>query len=210
MQRGQEMKALLGTKVGMTQILSEDGVSIPVTLVQAGPCTVTQVKTVEKDGYNAVQIGFGSGKNLSNAVAGHVKAAKVTPKVIREVRVNELEDGVSVGSTLDVSTFELGDVVDVTGTSKGKGFAGNVKRHNFNTSKKTHGGNGYVRKPGSIGSMYPQKVFKGKRMAGQMGNEQVTVKNLLVAYIDPETNVIGLKGAVPGPRRGVVMIGGAK
>jgi len=204
------MKALLGTKVGMTQILSEDGVSIPVTLVQAGPCTVTQVKTVEKDGYNAVQIGFGSGKNLSNAVAGHVKAAKVTPKVIREVRVNELEDGVSVGSTLDVSTFELGDVVDVTGTSKGKGFAGNVKRHNFNTSKKTHGGNGYVRKPGSIGSMYPQKVFKGKRMAGQMGNEQVTVKNLLVAYIDPETNVIGLKGAVPGPRRGVVMIGGAK
>ena len=204
------MKALLGTKVGMTQILSEDGVSIPVTLVQAGPCTVTQVKTVEKDGYNAVQIGFGSGKNLSNAVAGHVKAAKVTPKVIREVRVNELEDGVSVGSTLDVSTFELGDIVDVTGTSKGKGFAGNVKRHNFNTSKKTHGGNGYVRKPGSIGSMYPQKVFKGKRMAGQMGNEQVTVKNLLVAYIDPETNVIGLKGAVPGPRRGVVMIGGAK
>lgn len=204
------MKALLGTKVGMTQILSEDGVTVPVTLVQAGPCTVTQVKTVEKDGYNAVQIGFGSGKNLSNAVAGHVKAAQVTPKVIREVRVDEFEDGLTVGSTFDVSTFEIGDIVDVTGTSKGKGFAGNIKRNNFMRSRKTHGGNGYVRKPGSIGSMYPQKVFKGKRMAGQMGNEQVTVKNLSVAYIDPETNVIGLKGAVPGPRRGVVMIGGAQ
>lgn len=206
--RGQEMKALLGTKVGMTQILSEDGVAIPVTLIQAGPCTVTQVKTIERDGYNAVQIGFGSGKNLSNAVAGHVKAAKITPKVIREVRLNELEEGVSVGSTFDVTTFTLGDSVSVTGTSKGKGFAGTVKRHNFNTSKKTHGGNGNVRKPGSIGSMYPQKVFKGKRMAGQMGHEQVTVRNLVVAYVDLTSNVIGLKGAVPGPKRGIVMIGG--
>lgn len=204
------MKALLGTKVGMTQILGEDGVTIPVTLVQAGPCTVTQLKNAETDGYTAVQIGFGAGKNVSKATLGHVKAANVTPKIIREIRVSEIEEGISVGSQIDVNAFSIGDSVDVTGTSKGKGFAGNVKRNNFNTSKKTHGGNGYVRRPGSIGSMYPQKVFKGKRMAGQMGAERVTVKNLTVAYIDAENNVIGLKGAVPGPRRGIVMIGGAK
>lgn len=205
------MKALLGTKVGMTQILGEDGVTIPVTLIQAGPCTVTQVKTVEKDGYAAVQIGYGQGKNLSNAVAGHVKAAKVTPKVLREVRVSELDEGLTVGSQVDVSAFQVGDTVDVTGTSKGKGFAGNVKRNNFNTSKKTHGGKGYIRKPGSIGSMYPQKVFKGKRMAGQMGDERVTVKNLMVALVDLELGVIGVKGAVPGPRKGnIMLVGGAK
>lgn len=202
------MKALLGTKIGMTQILGEDGVAVPVTILQAGPCTVTQVKTVDSDGYNAVQIGYGSGKNLSNATAGHVKAANATPKIIREVRLTDIEEGVTVGSTVDVSIFSVGDVVNVTGTSKGKGFAGNVKRNNFNTSKKTHGGNGNVRKPGSIGSMYPQKVFKGKRMAGQMGAERVTVKNLTVAYVDATKNVIGLKGAVPGPRKGFVMIGG--
>lgn len=202
------MKTLLGTKIGMTQVIGEDGVAVPVTLVKAGPVTVTQVKTVEKDGYNAVQIGYGEGKNLSNAVAGHVKAAKVTPKVLREVRVVELEDGVQVGDSFDVSVFAVGDVVDVTGISKGKGFAGTVKRHNFNTSKKTHGGNGNVRKVGSIGSMYPQKVFKGKRMPGRMGHDQVTVKNLSVAYVDADLGVIGLKGAVPGPRRGVVTIGG--
>jgi len=204
------MKALIGTKIGMTQILGEDGVAIPVTLVQAGPCTVTQVKTVDHDGYNAVQIGYGKGKNLSNAVAGHVKPANITPKVIREVRLGETPEGISVGDQVDVGIFAIGDSVDVSGTSKGKGFAGTVKRHNFNTSKKTHGGNGNVRKPGSIGSMYPQKVFKGKRMAGQMGNERVTVKNLTIAYLDSESNVIGLKGAVPGPRRGIVMIGGTK
>jgi large subunit ribosomal protein L3 len=169
---------------------------------------VTQVKTVDSDGYNAVQIGYGTGKNLSNATAGHVKAANVTPKIIREVRLPGIEEGLAIGTTVDVSIFSVGDVVDVTGTSKGKGFAGTVKRHNFNTSKKTHGGNGNVRKPGSIGSMYPQKVFKGKRMAGQMGAERVTVKNLTVAYVDAAKNVIGLKGAVPGPRKGFVMIGG--
>lgn len=204
------MKALLGTKIGMTQILQEDGVAVPVTLIQAGPCTVTQVKTVEKDGYDAVQLGFGSGKNLSNAVAGHVKAAKVTPKYIREFRNVAVNDDVKIGAQFDVTSFEVGDHIDVTGTSKGKGFAGNVKRHNFNTSKSTHGGNGYVRKPGSIGSMYPQKVFKGKRMAGHMGAEQVTVKNLIVALIDKENNLIGVKGAVPGPRRSLVVLGEVK
>jgi len=202
------MKTLLGTKIGMTQIIGEDGAAIPVTLVKAGPVTVTQVKTVEGDGYNAVQLGYGEGKNLSNAVAGHVKPANVTPKTLREVRVDELGEDLKVGAKFDVTVFAVGDVVDVTGTSKGKGFAGTVKRHNFNTSKKTHGGNGNVRKPGSIGSMYPQRVFRGKRMAGRMGHDRVTVKNLVVAYVDAESNLIGLKGAVPGPRKGLVTIGG--
>lgn len=202
------MKALLGTKIGMTQIISEDGRVVPVTLIQAGPVTVTQVKTVDTDGYNAVQVAYGEGKNLSKAVAGHTKTAKVSPKFIREFRVDEVPADVAVGAAINVSAFALGDVVDATGTSKGKGFAGTVKRHNFNTSKKTHGGNGNVRKPGSIGSMYPQKVFKGKRMAGRMGHDRVTVKNLEVAYIDTENNLIGLKGAVPGPRKGLIVIGG--
>ena len=202
------MKALLGTKIGMTQIISEDGRAVPVTLIQAGPVTVTQVKTVETDGYTAVQVAFGEGKNLSKAVAGHTKPAQVTPKHIREFRVTELPEGLKVGDAIDVSQFALGDIVDATGTSKGKGFAGTVKRHNFNTSKKTHGGNGNVRKPGSIGSMYPQKVFKGKRMAGRMGHDRVTVKNLEVAYVDAVNNLIGLKGAVPGPRKGLIIIGG--
>ena len=201
------MKTLLGTKLGMTQLLAEDGRAVPVTLIQAGPVTVTQVKTVETDGYNAVQIAYGEGKNLSKAVAGHVKSAKVTPKFLREVRVDEPVEA-KVGDSFDVSVFAIGDTVDATGISKGKGFAGTVKRHNFNTSKKTHGGNGNVRKPGSIGSMYPQKVFKGKKMSGRMGAEQVTVKNLEIAYVDPETNLIGVRGAVPGPRKGLIILGG--
>ena len=201
------MKTLLGTKLGMTQLLADDGRAVPVTLIQAGPVTVTQVKTVETDGYNAVQIAYGEGKNLSKAVAGHVKSAKVTPKHIREVRVDEPVEA-KVGDSFDVSVFAIGDTVDATGISKGKGFAGTVKRHNFNTSKKTHGGNGNVRKPGSIGSMYPQKVFKGKKMSGRMGAEQVTVKNLEIAYVDPETNLIGVRGAVPGPRKGLIILGG--
>ena len=201
------MKTLLGTKLGMTQLLAEDGRAVPVTLIQAGPVTVTQVKTVETDGYNAVQIAYGEGKNLSKAVAGHVKSAKVTPKFLREVRVDEPVEA-KVGDSFDVSVFAIGDTVDATGISKGKGFTGTVKRHNFNTSKKTHGGNGNVRKPGSIGSMYPQKVFKGKKMSGRMGAEQVTVKNLEIAYVDPETNLIGVRGAVPGPRKGLIILGG--
>ena len=200
------MKTLLGTKIGMTQILGDDGAVIPVTIVRAGPCTVTQVKTVEKDGYNAVQLGYGEGKNLSKAVAGHVKPAGATPKEIREVRIDELGDDLKVGATFDVNLFTIGDVVDVTGTSKGKGFAGTIKRHNYNRQRKTHGGKGDTRKVGSIGSMYPQKVFKGKTMAGRMGHEQVTVRNLVVAYIDAENNVLGLKGAVPGPKRGFLTI----
>ena len=202
------MKALLGTKIGMTQIISEDGRSVPVTIIKAGPDTVTQVKTIDTDGYNAVQVGFEEGKNLSKAVAGHLKAAEITPKYIREFRVEDATEELTVGSTIDVTAFELGDVVDATGISKGKGFAGTIKRHNFERHKKTHGGKGNTRKPGSIGSMYPQKVFKGKRMAGRMGHDQVTVKNLVVSYIDVENNLIGLKGAVPGPKKGLIVIGG--
>ena len=202
------MKALLGTKIGMTQIIGEDGVTTPVTLIQAGPCTVTQVKSVESDGYNAVQVAYGEGKNLSKAVAGHLKQAKVTPKFIREIRVDELPD-LKVGDQINVSGFELGDMVSATGISKGKGFAGTVKRHNFATSASSHGGNGVVRRVGSIGSMYPQKVFKGKKMPGRMGHDQVTVKNLRVAYISVEDNLIGVKGAVPGPRKGLIVLGGA-
>jgi large subunit ribosomal protein L3 len=202
------MQAILGIKVGMTQILAENGVATPVTIVKAGPVTVTQVKTVETDGYNAIQVAFGEGKNLSKAVKGHVKDANVTPKYIKEFRVSTLPENIKVGDPIDVSTFTVGDIVDVTGTSKGKGFAGNVKRNNFNTSRHTHGGSGDVRKPGSIGSMYPQKVFKGKTMAGRMGGERVTVKNLTVAYVDAENNLLGIKGAVPGPHKGLVMIGG--
>lgn len=204
------MKALLGTKIGMTQIISKDGEAIPVTLIQAGPVTVTQIKSVENDGYNAVQVAYGEGKNLSKAVAGHLKSAKVSPQFIREFRVAELPADLSVGSQINVSTFSLGDIVDVTGTSKGKGFAGNVKRHNFNTGRSTHGGKGNIRRPGSIGSMYPQRVFPGKRMAGRMGHDKVTVKNLVVAYVDNESNLIGLRGAVPGPKKGLVVIGGKK
>ncbi len=202
------MKALIGTKIGMTQIIGEDGVMTPITLIKAGPVTVTQIKSVDKDGYNAVQVAYDEGKNLSKAVAGHTKTAKITPKHIKEFRLDEPSTDLVVGSKLDVTSFNLGDVVDVTGTSKGKGFAGTVKRHNFMTSKHTHGGFGDVRKVGSIGSMYPQKVMKGKRMAGRMGHDQVTVKNLIVSYINLEDNLIGVRGAVPGPKKGLITIGG--
>lgn len=205
------MKTLIGTKLGMTQIIGEDGVVTPVTVVSAGPCTVTQIKSVERDGYNAVQLGYGQGKNLSNAVKGQLKKndLDISPKVMREVRVDELGEE-KIGDEVKADIFAVGDKIHATGTSKGKGFAGTVKRHNFNTSKATHGGNGNVRKPGSIGSMYPQKVFKGKRMAGQMGNEQVTVQGLSIAFVDVESNLIGVKGAIPGPKKGIVILKGAK
>jgi len=199
------MKALLGTKIGMTQIIGEDGVTTPVTLIQAGPVTVTQVKSVETDGYNAVQVAYGEGKNLSKAEAGHVKSAGVTPKEIREFRVDDLGE-IKVGDSWNVAEFELGDMVDATGISKGKGWAGTIKRHNFKRHRKTHGGKGNTRRVGSIGSMYPQKIFKGKRMAGHMGAERVTVQNLRVAYLSAEDNLIGVKGAIPGPKKGTIVI----
>ena len=203
------MKVILGTKIGMTQIIGEDGIVTPVTILEAGPATVTQVKTVEKDGYNAVQLGIGQGKNLSKSVSGHVKKAgeNINPKVLKEFRT-EKEPEVSLGDTITVENFALGDKVSVTGISKGKGFAGTVKRWNFQESRNTHGFKGDIRKVGSIGSMYPQKVFKGKRMPGRMGHDQVTVKNLVVAFIDKENNLLGLKGAVPGPKKGIISVEG--
>ncbi|MDR1033033.1 MAG: 50S ribosomal protein L3, partial [Candidatus Nomurabacteria bacterium] len=199
---------LLGTKIGMTQIIGEDGIVTPVTLIQAGPVTVTQVKTVENDGYNAVQVAYGMGKNLSKAVAGHVKPAGVAPKAMREFRFDELPTDIKTGDAFTVADFTLGDKTSVTGTSKGKGFAGTIKRWNFHRQRKTHGGKGDTRKVGSIGSMYPQKVYKGRKMPGRMGGDRVTVKNLIVSFIDPESNLIGLRGAVPGPRKGLVIIEG--
>ena len=203
------MKVILGTKIGMTQIIGEDGLVTPVTILQAGPATVTQIKTVDTDGYNAVQLGYGQGKNLSKAVSAHVKKADETlsPKILKEFRTDSTPE-LKLGDVLTVESFELGDKVAVTGISKGKGFAGTVKRWNFQESRNTHGFKGDIRKVGSIGSMYPQKVFKGKRMPGRMGHDQVTVKNLVVAYIDKENNILGLKGAVPGPKKGIVTVEG--
>lgn len=204
------MKALLGTKIGMTQIIQEDGVIVPVTLVQCAKNIITAHKTAEKNGYTAVQFALEGGKKVSKSVAGHIKKAdkNLIPRQMTEQRVDEVSEEQSVGSSFDVSVFEVGDKVKVTGTSKGKGFAGTVKRHNFATSASTHGGNGMVRRPGSIGSMYPQKVLKGKRMAGQMGAEKVTVSGLSVAYVDTDKNLLGLKGAVPGPRKSLVKVVG--
>ena len=199
------MQVIIGTKIGMTQIIGDDGIVTPVTILQADPSTVTQIKTVESDGYNAVQLGYGQGKNLSKSVAGHVKSAGITPKVLKEFRTEGAPE-LKVGDKISVESFNLGDKVQVTGISKGKGYAGTVKRWNFNESRNTHGFKGNIRRVGSIGSMYPQKVFKGKRMPGRMGHDQVTVKNLVVAYIDAENNLIGLKGAVPGPKKGIVTV----
>lgn len=204
------MQVILGTKIGMTQIIGEDGVVTPVTILEAGPCTVTQIKTVESDGYNAVQVGFGQGRNLSKSVAGHAKKAgeNNSPKILREFRLETIPEEMKLGDQITVESFKLGDKVAVTGTSKGKGFAGTVKRHNFIESRNTHGFKGNIRRVGSIGSMYPQKVWKGKKMPGRMGHEQVTVKNLTVAYVDTEKNLIGLKGAVPGPNKGIISVEG--
>jgi large subunit ribosomal protein L3 len=203
------MKALITRKVGMTSLIAEDGTLQAITLLSASPNVITQVKDVEKDGYNAVQVGFEDGKNLSKSVAGHVKPAKFTPKVMREFRIDEITEEIKIGESISADSFVVGDVISVTGTSKGKGFAGTIKRHNFHRGRKTHGGRSY-RRPGSIGSMYPQKIFKGKKMAGQMGNEQVTVKNLKIALVDTELNIIGVAGAVPGPRKGIVLVKEAK
>lgn len=202
------MKALITRKVGMTSTISEDGVVQAVTLLSASPCVITQVKTAETDGYTAVQLGFEEAK-AGKAQAGHFKAAGVQPKVVREIRVAEVTEDIKVGEKLSADVFNVGDVIDVTGTSKGKGWAGTIKRHNFHRGRKTHGGQSY-RRPGSIGSMYPQHIFKGTRMAGQMGDEQVTVQNLKVALVDTELGVIGVTGAVPGPKKGIVIIREAK
>lgn len=202
------MKALITRKVGMTSTIDDDGTVTAITLLSASPCVITQVKTDEVDGYKAVQIGFEEAKqqNVAKAQQGHFKAAGIMPKIVREFRVDEITEDLKVGEKINPEVFSVGDEIDVTGTSKGKGWAGTIKRHNFHRQRKTHGGKGNTRKVGSIGSMYPQKIFKGKKMAGQMGHEQVTVQNLKVALVDTENGVIGVTGAVPGPRKGIVII----
>ena len=204
------MKALITRKVGMLSTIAEDGVTTAITLLSVGEHTVLHHKTSDKDGYSAVQVGAEQARKLSKSVAGHVKAAGVSPKVIREFRMEEIEESLTVGAKITADVFSVGDSVDVTGTSKGKGWAGTIKRHNFHRQRKTHGGKGNTRKPGSIGSMYPQHIFKGKKMAGHMGHEQVTVKNLKIALVDLEHNVIGVTGAVPGPRKSIVVVKGIK
>lgn len=200
------MKALIATKIGMVSTVGEDGGVQAVTLLSVDPNIISQVKTTESDGYTAVQVGAGTAK-LGKSLAGHFKPAKIMPKIVREFRVDEITEDLKVGEQLTQEVFSVGDIVDVTGTSKGKGFAGTIKRHNFHRGRKTHGGRSY-RRPGSIGSMYPQRIFKGKKMAGQYGNVQVTTKNLKVALVDSENKVIGIVGAVPGPRKSTVLIRG--
>lgn len=204
------MKTLITRKIGMTTVISDDGAAIAVTLLKATPNTVTQIKNIDADGYQAIQIGFEqkSKNKVAKAQAGHFKNSKASPKVVREFRFNG-DNELVVGDQIDVEAFEMGDEVQATGVTKGKGFAGTIKRHNFHRGRKTHGGRSY-RRPGSIGSMFPQRIFPGKKMAGHMGHDRVTTKGLKVALVDKELDVIGVTGSVPGPKKGIVMIRGAK
>jgi large subunit ribosomal protein L3 len=203
------VKALITRKVGMTSTVQEDGTVQAVTLLSASPNVITQIKTTETDGYMAVQLGAEENKKPNKPQAGHFKKAKTMPKISREVRVDEITEDLKVGESQGPEVFSVGDTVNVTGVSKGKGWAGTIKRHNFHRQRKTHGGKGNTRKPGSIGSMYPQHIFKGKRMAGQMGYDRVTIQGLKVALVDTELGVIGVTGAVPGPKKGIVLVKGA-
>jgi large subunit ribosomal protein L3 len=203
------MKGILGKKLGMTQIFDDDGTVIPVTIIEAGPCYVTQKKTEESDGYNAIALGFGEvpEKRLNQPMAGHLEKANCPPlKHMREFRVDD-PDEYKEGQKIDASIFEIGDAVDVVGTSKGKGFAGVVKRHGFKGGPKTHGQSDRWRAPGSVGAgSTPGRIFKGIRMAGRMGNERVTTHNLKVALVDAEKNLLAVKGAVPGGKNGLLVI----
>lgn len=190
----------------MTQIFDESGVLTPVTVLQAGPCVVTQIKTDETDGYSAIQIGFGEAKKQPKPQAGHLKKAGSNSRYLREIESPENEE-LEVGQAIEADVFEIGDKVAVTGTSKGKGFAGTIKRHNFHRGPKTHGSHNY-RGPGSIGSMYPQHVFKGIKMAGRMGHGRVSVKNLKVIKVDGKQGLLVVSGAVPGPKKSIVMVRG--
>ena len=202
-------KALIGKKIGMTQIFDETGKVVPVTVVEAGPCVVSMKKTVENDGYAAVQLGYGDVKpnKVTKPLQGHFAKADVAPKkTLKELRFDDT-DAYNVGDIVKVDTFAVGDKIDVTGTSKGKGTAGVIKRWNFHRLKETHGTGPCVRHGGSIGMCSsPSRVFKGKRMAGHLGAEKVTVQNLRVVKVDVENNLIAIKGAVPGPNKGIVVI----
>jgi large subunit ribosomal protein L3 len=206
------LKGLIGKKVGMTQIFNDAGAAVPVTLIEAGPCYVTQVRLPDRDGYAAIQLGFGEvkPKRLTGGQLGHLKRNNLPPlRFLREFREKQPE--VQEGDRLTVDVFEIGDLVDVVGTSKGKGFAGAVKRHGFSGGPKTHGQSDRQRAPGSRGAgSTPGHVFKGSRGPGHMGNERVTVQNLKVVLVDPERNLLGVYGAVPGARGGLLVIKGAR
>jgi large subunit ribosomal protein L3 len=198
-------KGLLGKKIGMTQIFTEGGEVVPVTVIQAGPCYVTQIKSEDQDGYSAVQIGFAHAKRLNKPERGHL-GDQPPLRHLREIRTDDVGE-YTLGQMLDVSQFKPGDLVDVTGTSKGRGFAGAVKRHGFKGGPKTHGQSDRWRAVGSIGSgTTPGRVWKGMRGPGHMGNERVTTLNLEVVRVDPERNLLALKGAVPGSKRGLLFI----
>lgn len=204
------MTGIIGKKVGMTSIYAEDGRNVPCTVIEAGPCVVTQVKTEETDGYSALQIGFGeqSEKHTVNAMAGHFKKAGTTGKQ-KLVEFRDFDGEFKLGETVDVNIFAEGELVEVVGTSKGKGFQGVVKRHGFGgVGQATHGQHNRLRAPGSIGaSSWPSRVFKGMRMAGQMGNERVHVSGLEVLKVDSEKNLLVVKGSVPGAKNGYLIIG---
>ncbi|MCD6555093.1 MAG: 50S ribosomal protein L3 [Chloroflexi bacterium] len=203
------MKGILGKKVGMTQIFDERGEVIPVTVIEAGPCFVVQKKTIERDGYEAIQLGFEEvkPKRLTGGQRGHLRKSNLPPlRYLREIRASDLEE-YEEGQKITVSVFDVGDRVDVVGTSKGRGFAGAIKRHGFKRQPKTHGQSDRERAPGSAGSTTtPGRVYKGKRMPGHMGNARVTVQNLQIVLVDPERNLLAVKGAVPGARNGLLII----
>lgn len=205
-------KGLIGKKIGMTQIFDETGKVIPVTVVEAGPCAVTQVKTMENDGYEAIQVGFGDMKvsRVNKPMKGHFDKADVAPKkTLKEFRLDSIE-GIEVGSIIKADIFKVGEIVDVKGTSKGHGTAGAIKRWNFSRLRMTHGTGPNHRHAGSLGACSsPSRVFKGKKMAGHYGHETVTVQNLTVAKVDAENNLIAIKGAIPGPKGGIVVIADA-
>ncbi|NQS97524.1 MAG: 50S ribosomal protein L3 [candidate division Zixibacteria bacterium] len=203
------MKGLLGKKLGMTRIFDQDGQMIPVTLIQAGPCPVVQLKTVETDGYQAVQLGFleRKDKHTNKPMAGHFKRAGVKPsRILKEFR-QSAQQNINVGDLVKADIFYPGEKLDITGTTKGRGFAGVMKRHGFHGHKSSHGTHESFRGPGAIGQCaYPGKVWKGKKMPGRMGNDRYTARNLPVIRLEPEKNLIWIKGAVPGPNGGILEI----
>lgn len=206
-------KGLIGKKIGMTQIFDEKGNVIPVTVIEAGPCAVVQKKTAENDGYQAVQMGYGDMKaqRVNKPMKGHFAKGNVAPKkVLKEFRLEDI-DAVNVGDILKADVFATGDKVDVIGTSKGKGTAGAIKRWNFSRLKESHGTGPVARHAGSLGACSdPSRVYKGKKLAGHLGAERVTIQNLTVAKVDAENNLIAVKGAIPGPKGGIVVIADAK
>ena len=201
------VKGILGRKVGMTQVFDDAGHAVPVTVVEAGPCRVAQVKTPETDGYTAVQLAFGAARRPTKPVTGHFAKAGVDPgRYLVELRLDELGD-LAAGSEIKADVFESGEVVDVIGVTKGKGFAGGMKRHNFKGQGASHGNQAKHRAPGSIGACAtPARVFRGTRMAGHLGHRRVTTLNLRVIKADPERNLLLIRGAVPGPKGGLVMV----